>query len=302
MDIIGRKYIFLGISAVLVLASVLAVLLWGLKFGIDFTGGSLLEARFEKERPALEEIRRAIEPANLGSVGIQPAGDKDVILRFREANEAEHQSLLNALGTVADGKIIEQRFDAIGPTVGKELRKNSVLAVIVAIFGIVIYISWAFRAVSKPVSSWKYGIAAIFALAHDVIIPLGIFSILGRFKGIEIDALFVSAVLTILGFSVHDTIVVFDRIRENLRKLKSQEPFALTVNRSMNETFARSINTSFTVLLVLLAVFFFGGTTVSYFALALIIGIVFGTYSSIFVASPLLAVWEEFGRKKGVIG
>ena len=172
------------------------------------------------------------------------------------------------------------------------------MAVVLALVFIILYVAWAFRHVSKPVSSWKYGVAAIVALFHDVVIPLGIFSALGHFKGVEIDTLFITAILTILGFSVHDTIVVFDRIRENLRKLKQSEQFDVTVNRSINETLARSINTSFTVLLVLLAVFFWGGETTHYFTLALMLGVIFGTYSSIFIASPVVVIWNRISSGK----
>ncbi|OGN25672.1 MAG: protein-export membrane protein SecF, partial [Candidatus Yanofskybacteria bacterium RIFCSPLOWO2_01_FULL_44_22] len=191
-----------------------------------------------------------------------------------------------------------KRFDSIGPTIGRELKRNAAIALVVAIIAIVLYIAWAFRHVSEPVSSWKYGVAAVIALIHDVTIPTAVFALLGKFSGVPIDALFITALLTIMGFSVHDTIVVFDRTRENLRKLKGREEFSVTVNRSVNETFTRSINTSVTILLALVAIVVFGGESVRYFALALIIGIVFGTYSSIFIASPLLVLWNDLTKKK----
>ena len=196
-----------------------------------------------------------------------------------------------------ENTLIERRFDAIGPNIGAELRRRSLIALGLAIIGIVVYIALAFRHVSKPVSSWKYGVVAIIALVHDVTIPTGVFAVLGHFRGVEVDTLFINALLTILGFSVHDTIVVFDRIRENLRKLKSAEQFSATVNRSIRETFTRSINTSVTVLLVLGIVFFLGGETTRSFAFALILGIFFGTYSSIFIASPLLVLWNGWSKK-----
>lgn len=290
MNILGHKHIFLTISGLLVLGSIFAIAFWGLKLGIDFTGGSLLEVKFEDARPARDQIMKDLEPFDLGTVVIQPTGDRGVILRFRHVNEDTHQRILEAL------KAEELRFDTIGPTIGGELKRKSLVALGIAVAAIILYIAWAFRLVSKPVSSWKYGLVAVAALIHDVTIPAGVFAILGKFRDVEVDTLFITALLTILGFSVHDTIVVFDRIRENLRKLKHPEPFDVTVNRSVNETITRSINTSLTVLLVLAAIMVFGGATTQYFALALILGITFGTYSSIFVASPLLVLWNRLTK------
>lgn len=311
MNIIGHKYIFLTVAGILVLGSLLAFGFWGLKLGIDFTGGSLLEVEFTGVRPAIGEarpggrpgldlIKKTVRGAGLENVSIQPIGVSGLLLRFGHVDEQEHQKIIKAISSLAlaTDALQERRFDTIGPTIGAELRRNAFLAIALAIAGIVLYIAWAFRTVSKPISSWKYGCATVAALIHDVIIPVGIFAVLGHFWGIEVDTLFITALLTILGFSVHDTIVVFDRIRENLRNTKGVESFAATVNRSMNETMARSINTSFTVLLVLLVIAVFGGEGTLYFALALIFGITFGTYSSIFVASPLLVVWEEVSKKR----
>lgn len=308
MDIIGHKHIFLTISGILVFASILVLVIWGLHFGIDFTGGSLLEVEFSgMPRPGADEIRHLLEPLELGNISAQPTGERGMILRFRHVDEEKHQQILGVFnigsgaGGAENGKqmaVIAKRFDTIGPTIGRELYRNSLIALGVAIVAIILYIAFAFRHVSKPVSSWKYGASAVVALIHDVTIPIGIFVVLGNFWGVEVDTLFITALLTILGFSVHDTIVVFDRIRENLRRIKSPEPFEITVNRSVNETIARSINTSLTVLLVLFAIMAFGGVTTRYFALALIIGIVFGTYSSIFVASPILVIWQRWTKNK----
>ena len=201
---------------------------------------------------------------------------------------------LKVSGKETQASITEKRFDAIGPTIGRELRQKSFIAIVTTLVLIVIYITWAFRKVSRPVSSWKYGVAAVIALAHDVTIPSGIFAALGYFKGVEVDALFITGLLTILGFSVHDTIVVFDRVRENLKKVGGMNiSFGQIVNKSINETITRSINTSLTVILVLVAVIFLGGGTIFYFALLLILGIFFGTYSSIFIASPILLLWNR---------
>ena len=291
MNIIGHKYTFLTFSGLLVLGSIIIIALWGLKLGIDYTGGSLLEIEFKDKRMEVDELKKKMDGLSLENVIIQPAGEKGVILRFKDIDENTHQALLQSL----EGSE-EKRFDSIGPVIGNELKKKSVTALLLALVAIVLYIAFAFRQVSRPVSSWKYGLAAILALVHDVTIPIGVFALLGHFWGVEVDTLFITALLTILGFSVHDTIVVFDRIRENLRKLKSPEPYELTVNRSVNETITRSINTSLTILLVLLMVIVLGGETTKFFALTLILGIIFGTYSSIFVASPILVIWNRWTR------
>lgn len=300
MNIISHKYIFLTFSALLVAGSLAAIIFWGVKPGIDFIGGSLLEIEYAKKRPSVEDIKKSLEMLEMGNITVQPTGDTGAILRFKNVEEAVHQKILASLkeNHGEENTVVEKRFDAIGPTIGAELKRKSFWALGLAVLGIVIYISFAFRKVSKPVSSWKYGVSAILALIHDVTIPTGVFALLGHFYQVEVDTLFITALLTILGFSVHDTIVVFDRIRENLRKLKREEPYETTVAKSISETITRSINTSLTVLLVLLAVFFWGGDTTKYFALALILGVTFGTYSSIFVASPLLVIWSGLTRKK----
>lgn len=295
MGIIRHKNIFLIISAVLVLASWSALAIWGLKPGIDFTGGSLLEIKFEKEIPSSQDLRSVFNSVGIDNFILQPTEDsRTIITRFKEIDEAKHQELLKALSN--RGRFAENKFASIGPTIGKELRQKSWAALFITLAAIILYIAWAFRKVSRLVASWKYGVAAIIALIHDVSIPAGVFAFLGKWYGIEVDALFITALLTILGFSVHDTIVVFDRIRENLTKLKAPEIFEVTVGRSIKETVARSINTSLTVMLVLAAIFFLGGETVRYFSLTLLIGVFFGTYSSIFIASPLLVIWEKLKK------
>ncbi|MBI4120135.1 MAG: protein translocase subunit SecF [Parcubacteria group bacterium] len=294
LAIIPNRKIFLTASAVLVLLSAASLAVWGLKFGIDFTGGSLWEVEFPHGRPDSAAILAALVDYKMDTALIQPVGEKGVILRSRDINENTHQAALIELKGL--GAVEEKRFESIGPTLGKELQRKSVKAVIGVLVLIIVYIAWAFRKVARPVSSWKYGVIAIIALIHDVTIPTGVFAVLGHFGGVEVDALFVTAALTILGFSVHDTIVVFDRIRENLKR-RSGEDFSQTVNASVNETMSRSISTSLTVLLVLAAIYFLGGQTTQNFALALIIGVFFGTYSSIFVAGPLLSYWAGRVRK-----
>lgn len=301
MNIIGHKYIYLAFSGILVAGSIVFLILWGLKVGIDFTGGSLMEVEFTQgTMPTVDNVREVLAPLNLGDITVQPIGEKGMVFRFRDVDAQTHQQILQALGGLQGPKeTVERRFDSIGPTVGKELRSKSFLAIGFTALGIVVYLAWAFRKVSQPVASWKYGVIAVSAFIHDVIIPVGVFALLGHFYGISVDSFFITALLTVMGFSVHDTIVIFDRIRENLAKAKQIESYEHTVNKSINETITRSINTSLTVLIVLFGIFFLGGETTRYFALTLIIGIVFGTYSSIFVASPLLVIWERMQRKKG---
>lgn len=284
MIINARKisYIFSGI---LVLASFLAVGVWGLRLGIDFTGGSLMEVEFRSARPAI----------SLPGIIIQPVGERGVILRMPAMDEVGHQALLAELRKY--GELDEKQFTSIGPTIGQELKRNSLYAIILVMVMIALYIAWAFREVSRPISSWKYGLAALVALVHDISIPVGLFAVLGHFYGVSVDTLFVTALLTILGFSVHDTIVVFDRIRENLKKSGGREEFESIVETSLRQTIGRSINTSLTVMLVMFALYFFGGASTKFFALAILVGVFFGTYSSIFIASFLLVSWHRWSLK-----
>jgi preprotein translocase subunit SecF len=233
--------------------------------------------------------------SEFGEIQVQPTMERGVLLRLRSINESEHQKVLGSLG--AFGEFREDRFDSIGPSIGQELASRALRSIIIVSILIILYIAWAFRKVSRPISSWKYGLVAIVALVHDIIIPTGIVSVLGKTTNFEIDAFFVTALLTILGFSVHDTIVVFDRIRENLQK-KIDEPFDNIANRSVNEVIGRSINTTVTLLLVLVAIFVLGGSTTKGLALVLGLGLFFGTYSSIFVASPLLTLLLRYGNKR----
>ena len=299
MELVKARKFTYALSLVLILASVISLWLYGLKLGIDFTGGSLLEVEFSPVaagRPEISVLQEKINTLNLGAVLVQPTGERGFLLRTRDLSDEEHRKLLDALSLL--GEFQELRFDSIGPTIGKELRERSVWATILVLAAIILYIAFAFRKVSRPVSSWFYGLFAVVALFHDIFIPLGLFSALGHFKGVEIDTLFVTAILTVLGFSVHDTIVVFDRVRENLKKQTKPESFEETVGRSLSQTLVRSINTSLTVLIVLAALYFLGATSTKYFALTLIVGIIAGTYSSIFIASPLLVTWNNFrGRK-----
>lgn len=295
IPIIKHRRIFYSISGTLFVASIFVLIFWGLKFGIDFTGGSLLYLEFKNARPANAEILQKLTDLKLGDINIQPTGTKSVIMRFKDVDEATHQKILTVLGGSLE--VDEKSFESVGPVIGQELKRRAIYAIVGVLFMIVVYIAWAFRKVSKPVSSWRYGLAAVIALFHDVIIPTGFFSVLGHFLGIEVGLLFVTALLTILGFSVHDTIVVFDRIRENLRKGVAKD-FESTAEISVNQTLGRSINTSLVVLLTMLAIFLFGGESTKYFSLVLIIGLFFGTYLSIFIASTLLVSGEQFRQKR----
>ncbi len=305
-NIIGKNNLWLSISAGLTIVSIIMLSMWGLKLGIDFTGGSILEAKFLQERPSVTQVEEKLADLKLNSLTVQPVENDRIILRFQETSEDVHQAVVKKLQDFApvptdkkkarEAAIDELRFEAVGPSVGQELQRKSIYAILAVLIAISSYIAWAFRKVSRPVSSWKYGAATLISLFHDVMIVLGLFAALGHFHGVEVNTTFIAAVLTVLGFSVHDTIVVFDRIRENLPR--SNDNFAGTVNMSLNQTVHRSVNTSVTVMLVLLSIVLFGGSSIFYFALALLIGIFFGTYSSIFLASPLLVWWQNISQRK----
>ena len=292
--IIQKKGIWLTISGILFVIAIFALFLWGLKFGIDFTGGSQLEVEFLGARPEVKAVEEKLADLNLGSVTVQPVEDKGMILKFQDSTKEKRDETMKKLDELAGGagQVKELRYDSVGPSIGAELKIKSLWAIFFALLAMLAYITYAFRKVSRPIASWKYGSAAIIAMFHDVVITMGVFAFLGHYYGIEINTAFVAAVLTVLGYSVHDTIVVFDRLRENLPK--SNEDFEGTINTSLNQTIVRSLNTSLTVLLVLGAIIIFGGASIRTFVLALAIGIFIGTYSSIFVASPLLVVWEKF--------
>ena len=287
-NIIKTKKIWFSISMVLIVATIIIAIIWGFNLGIDFTGGSLLQVKYEEERPSTEEIQGQLaEVPDLGNVNVQTTGDDGFILKMGFISNEKRQEVMDHLQGAE-----EESFESIGPVIGEELKRKSWVAILLVLIGIVGYLSWAFRGVSKgPVPSWWYGVAALGALAHDVIITLGIFIIIGHFFGVELNIMFITAILTVLGYSVNDTIVVFDRIREGL-KTSTKDTFEGVVNEAINHTITRSLNTSLTTLFVLTALFLFGGETIKYFILALMVGIITGTYSSIFIASPLL-LWGQ---------
>lgn len=297
MHIVTHRKIYYFISFLLLAASIAAIGIWGLNPGIDFKGGSVIEVEYKADRPTLEQVNAALSTLSLGGTSVRPVGDKGYIVRTRHLSESERTPLLTALSLGKVGNLDEKRFDSVGPLLGKEARNKSVAAIILVLVIIVLFITFVFRKVSEPVSSWKYGLIAIFALLHDVIIPTGAFAVLGHFKGYEIDTLFITALLVILGFSIHDTIVVFDRVREHLRNRSGNTSFEQIVGDSIGETFTRSINTSLTVILTLLAMYFVGPESTKAFILALLIGIIAGTYSSIFLGSPLLVTVEKWQNR-----
>ncbi len=303
MFIIRHKKIFISISITLVVLSLAALLMFGLKVGIDFKGGALTEVVYTDLRPTQEDVESMLAPLELGTPLVQPTGDKGYIIKTRDINEAEHTELLSTLSNDGKNVLTETSFNSIGPSVGRELTRKAIVAIILVSLAIICFIAFAFRKVSKPVSSWRYGFIAIVTLLHDVVIPVGLFVFLSKYFGAEVDTLFVVAVLTILGLSVSDTIVIFDRVRENLNNQsnlasKSKEVFSEIVGKSLEQSFVRSICTSLTVILVLLALFFFGPVSTKYFALMLATGMFFGTYSSIFLASPMLVLVEEWQTKE----
>jgi preprotein translocase subunit SecF len=315
MFIIKNRKIFYVFSAVLIIASIISLFTWKLELGIDFKGGSVIEVRYIDARPDTSAIEKNISDLakgiDLGAYVLQSVGDSDYSIKSRLVSDKERQQIQDAFSNNGAIKTELKRVNSIGPLIGKEAAQKAVVSIVLVILCIVLFITFAFRKVSKPVQSWKYGLMAIVALAHDVIIPTGAFSILGHYLGYEVDTLFVTALLVILGFSIHDTIVVYDRIRENLKHAHSdntlvpsntelkpgKKNFEMIVGESVAQTFVRSINTSMSTILALVVLYFLGPEATKHFSLALIIGIAIGTYSSIFIASALLVTIEKWQKK-----
>lgn len=282
-------------SGTLMAASIVLLFVWGLRPGIDFRGGSLAELEFTNE-VKVPEIRDELLQQDFEDVVIQSTGDKRVIIKTETLEEEEIKTFKKVLQD-SFGENKEIRFETIGPTISRELSRRAYWQIALVCLGILLYVAYAFRKIGrdakrKEVSPWRLGVAAIIALIHDILITVGFFAVLGKAQGVEVDSLFITALLTILGFSVHDTIVVFDRIRENIAA-KKFATLAENIDHSINSTLARSINTSSTLIFVLIAMLLFGGPTVFHFVLALLVGVTVGTYSSIFIASPLLYVWSK---------
>ena len=288
------KWLYFGVSLLVTLPGLFSLLTSGLKLSIDFTGGSLLELQ-ASQSAQISHFFTVAENQGLELASVQPSSDHTYLLRLKPISQDQADKLKQELAATL-GQVTETRFETVGPTIGAELTRKAILAVVVASIFIIVYITWSFKTIPRPYSSWKFGASAVIALLHDVLIVVGLYSLFGRLFGVEIDALFVTALLTVIGFSVHDTIVVFDRIRENLGKY-SEFPFEELVNHSLLQTLGRSLSTSLTVVFVLLALLLFGGASIRNFVLALLVGIISGTYSSIFNASPLLVVWNKIQNK-----
>jgi preprotein translocase subunit SecF len=290
MFIVKYRKIFYAFSIILLAVSIFSIFFWGLKPGIDFTGGSLLDISFTGKAPTVDEVNKVLLDLNFKDASVRASGE-GFFIKLREISPAEKSALMQGLTLSGVYTPVEKTFSSVGPILGKEALQKSWLSILLVLLAIVLFIAFAFRKVSKPLSSWVYGIVTVLALAHDVVIPAGVFAVLGHFYGFEVDTLFVTALLVILGFSVHDTIVVFDRVRENLHKnedYNSKKTFDTIVGESINETFIRSINTSLTTLLAILVLYILGPEAIKHFSLALLIGITVGTYSSIFIGSTLL--------------
>lgn len=293
LNLVGYKHVFLAVSGVAVGAALALIIFFGFREGIDFRGGTLWQFRVSKELASVKTLERALTEAGIrDAVVAADASSGNFLARFSSTSESDHQRFLSAL-KAKFSSFEELGFQSIGPSIGSELRRNALIALALVLVGISLYIAFAFRKVYRPVSSWVYGVITLVTLFHDVAIPAGMLAVLGRIGNIEIDSNFVVALLVVMGFSVHDTIVVFDRIRENLFLDQGKTPFSAIVNRSVNQTLARSVNTSLTLILVLVALYFAGPATLKYFDLTLLVGVTIGIYSSIFVASPLLLVWQD---------
>jgi len=275
--------------SILIIASIVCLLVFGLNLGIDFLGGTIWEFELEN-RPDNAVIQEKLNKFDLGEIVIQPTGEKGTILRFKNIDENIHQQMLSSLNEIS--KVEERRFESIGPTIGRELRNKTIALIIISMISLLIYIAVAFRKLSWPISGWKYGLVSIITLAIDVIIPVFVLILLGKFNNVQFNIPIVAALLTILGYTINDKVIIFDRVRENILRTRSED-FAGTINQSLNQVISRSLSTGFCTLLILFSIFFLGGETLKYFSLTLIIGIVVGTYTSLFIASALLISWSR---------
>jgi len=284
----GKRYWYFLISAIIIIPGIISLAIFGLKPGVDFSSGSTMTLSF-KTTVQESQLRQSLTDLGYKDAVIQHTGEGDYFVRLREISSQDEANLVSSLQTKLGVEVTATNFALVSPIIATATVRYAIIAVIVAAVGILIYITWAFRRMPNP---FRWGTCAVIAMVHDILLVLGVFSILGWAAGVQVDALFVTAMLTVAGYSVHDTIVVFDRIRENMSKGISND-FETVVNQSIYETFIRSLSTSLTVLYVLAALFVLGGATIHYFVLALLIGVTTGTYSSICNASPLLIVWEK---------
>ena len=288
LSVVPNRKLWYTISGALFIASVIALGVWRLNVGVDFTGGVLVEYEFTGVRPSPAEIEAAVEGLGATQVKVQTAGDRQAIIRMAAASA----DIRPAIAVYFQGTATESRFEAIGPSVGRELARKTTIGVFLSLALITCYVAWVFRRSGQSVSVWAYGAVALVSMAHTVVIPLGVFAVLGEFQNVEMDASFIAALLTILGYSINDTIIVLDRVRENLT-LQRGATFAEVVESSIRQSFRRSLNTGFATMLALLAIAIFGGASIQHFALAIALGIGIGTYSSLFIAAPLLVTWQQ---------
>jgi preprotein translocase subunit SecF len=295
IDVIGKRKIWLTISTIAVVVAVASIAIFGFRLGIDFVGGTLWQVEFNESDVTKESLTTTFEET-IGAedfIITEQGGGESFFVRLKEISEDQHQEYKTALESEY-GELTELRFETIGASIGREVRSRAITAFVLVLIIISFYIAFVFRKVSKPVNSWKYGLITLVTLFHDAIIPAGLIAFLGTVSSAEVDTNFIVAILVVIGFSVHDTIVVFDRVREHLKDEKKQHvTFEALVNESVNETFARSLNTSITLVLVLVALLYLGSSTLFYFILTILVGTLVGTYSSIFLASPLLTIWKS---------
>lgn len=301
MFIVKNRNIFFAITGALALAALLSLVVYGLKLGTDFTGGTLVQVSYPDGRSDPAELSTALERAGFAGYSLREAEENDYILRSEKLTDEQRGELAEIFSIGGQHEVTIVQLTEVGPTIGKELRNKALISLALVLTAILLFIAFAFRKVSKPISSWIYGLIALVTLAFDVLVPVGFYAALGHFSGAMVDTLFVTAVLTVLGYSVHDTIVVFDRVRENLRinqEKNRKEDFSETAGRALGQTFVRSVTTSLTTVLALTALYLLGPASTTHFALTLLVGVVAGTYSSIFLATPLLVAVEKWRGKK----
>ena len=301
MFIINHRTIFFAITGIVAVAAIASIAMFGLHLSIDFTGGTMVQVTYQGSRPTQAALEQSLNSAGFKDYSLRAVGTADYVLQAQNITTDERTSLAQTFSMKGANRVTVDELNDIGPTIGLELRNKSIVAMTLVLVCILLFIAFAFRKVSRPVSSWLYGAMAIVGLINNVIVTTGFFALLGHLTGAQVDTLFVTAVLTVLGFSIHDTIVVFDRVRENLRvnqETNRKEDFAITAGHSLNQTFVRSINTSLTVVFTLFVLFLIGPVSTQDFALTLLVGIIAGTYSSIFLATPLLVEIEGRRRQK----
>lgn len=294
-NVVKNRNYFFGFSLLLTILSIISIFTWKLNLSIDFRGGSNIEISLPNAEENLNKIREIGRESGLKIDSVRTSDNNKVIIRTDDLSTNEHSLFIENLKSEFSDKVAEENYQTVGPVVSRDLTNKTIRSVVIASIAIILYIAYAFRRIPKPASSWRFGLAAVAALIHDLIITTGFVSIVGHFYSwMQVDALFITALLTIMGFSVHDTIVIFDRLRENLIRKPESDIETLT-NDSIIQTLSRSINTSLTTILVLTALFLIGGESIRHFVLILIAGITFGTYSSIFIASNILVVWSKNG-------